>query len=302
MTLENNLIGQVFNIQRYSTHDGPGIRTTVFLKGCPLRCKWCQNPESQKMKPVLMFRADECTVCGKCVEVCPNGANSIVDGRLVIDRNLCTGCGACTKPDVCLAMTRKIEGKPMTVEEVMEQVNSDYNLYLNSGGGLTVSGGDCAVQPEFTASLLKAAHSDGVNTCVEITGAYPWERVEEITEHADYIYYDLKCMDDEKHKEGTGVSNKLVLENAKKLVEANKQIQFRTPLIPGFNDSRENVEETARFIRNELGLPPVEHLELLAYNNLGEEKYLRMGAEEPERHTCQSEEYLNELNDIVASM
>lgn len=302
MTFEKDLVGQVFNIQRYSTHDGPGIRTTVFLKGCPLRCKWCQNPESQKMTPVLMFRADKCTACGRCIDACPNGANSIVDGQLRIDRELCTGCGACTEPGICLAMTRRIEGEPMTVGEVMKQVNSDYNLYLNSGGGLTVSGGDCAVQPEFTVALLKAAHSDGVNTCVEITGAYPWERVEEIAEHADYIYFDLKCMDSEKHKEGTGVANKLILENAKKLVEAKKQIQFRTPLIPGFNDSRENIEATARFIREELGLSPVEHLELLAYNNLGEEKYLRMGLEAPERHTSQSDEYVKELNEIVASM
>ena len=302
MTLENNLVGQVFNIQRYSTHDGPGIRTTVFLKGCPLNCKWCQNPESQSMKPVLMFRADECTSCGRCIEECPNGANSIVNGQLVIDRERCTGCGACTKPGVCVANTRKIEGKPMTVEEVMEQVTSDYNLYLNSGGGLTISGGDCAVQPEFTAALLKAAHNEGINTCVEITGAYPWERVKDITEHADYVYYDLKCMDDAKHKEATGASNKHVLENAKRLVEANKQIQFRTPLIPGCNDSYEDVKATAGFIRNELGLSPIDHLELLAYNNLGEEKYLRMGADAPQRHKRQSDEYLDELNEIIASI
>jgi len=253
------------------------------------------------MKPVLMFRADECTLCGRCIEACPNEANRIVEGKMIIDRTLCTACGACTKSDVCFAMTRRIEGGAMTVEEVMDEVNSDYSLYMNSGGGLTVSGGDCAVQPDFTASLLENAHEDGINTCVEITGAYSWERVQKITEHADYIYYDLKCMDDEKHKEGTGVSNKLILENAKKLVEANKKIQFRTPLIPDFNDTRENVKATACFIRNELGLAPADHLELLAYNNLGEEKYSRMGADAPQGHTRQSEEYLKELNDIVAS-
>lgn len=301
MAQKNNLIGQVFNIQRYSTHDGPGIRTTVFLKGCPLRCKWCQNPESQSLHPVLMFRADECTSCGRCIDACPNKANSIVDGKLVIDWERCTACGACTSPAVCLSMTRKVEGKPMTVEEVMKQVSSDYNLYLNSGGGLTISGGDCAVQPEFTAALLKKAQEEGINTCVEITGAYPWERVQQITEDADYVYYDLKCMDDEKHKEGTGVSNRLILENARKLVEAKKQMLFRTPLIPGFNDDKENIEATASFIKNELGLSPSEHLELLAYNNLGEDKYLRLGFSEPQRHARQSDKYLDELEELVMS-
>ncbi len=130
----------------------------------------------------------------------PSKANSIVEGRLVVDRKLCHGCGACTEPDVCLAGTRKIEGGPMTVEEVMNQVVSDYSLYQNSGGGLTVSGGDCGLQPEFTAALLKAAHDNVINTCVEISGAFPWETIKMITDHADYIYYDLKCMDDKNIK------------------------------------------------------------------------------------------------------
>lgn len=296
------LVGQVFNIQRYSTHDGPGIRTTVFLKGCPLRCLWCQNPESQSMQPVLMFRKDKCTLCGRCIEVCPNRANSIVGGRLVVDRKRCKACGACASPGVCLAGTRKIEGKAMTVDEVMNQVASDYNLYQNSGGGLTVSGGDCEAQPEFTAELLKAAHKNLISTCVEITGAFPWETVKMITDHADFILYDLKCMDDKRHKDGTGVSNKRILENAKNLVKENKRIHFRVPLIPGFNDSREDIEATARFIRDELGLNPADHLELLAYNNLGEDKYLRLGDEDGRPgYQRQSDEYVKELNEIIAS-
>lgn len=296
------LVGQVYNIQRYSTHDGPGVRTTVFLKGCPLRCFWCQNPESQSIRPVLMFRQDKCTVCGRCIEACPQQANSIVEGRLAVDRKLCTACGVCAKPGVCLAGTRKIEGKAMTVNEVIKQVVSDYSLYQNSGGGITVSGGDCEAQPEFTTALLKAAHKNLINTCVEISGAFPWETVKQITDHADYILYDLKCMSDEKHKQGTGVSNKRILENAKNLVRENKWIYFRTPLIPGFNDSPENIEATARFIRDELRLNPADHLELLAYNNLGEDKYLRLGNEACPSYHRQSDEYVKELQAIIASV
>ena len=297
------LVGQVYNVQRYSTHDGPGVRTTVFLKGCPLRCFWCQNPESQSMQPVLMFRKDQCTLCGRCIEVCPNRANSIVDGRLVVDRKLCNACGVCAKPGVCLAGTRKIEGKTMTVNEIMDRVVSDYNLYQNSGGGITVSGGDCEAQPEFTAELLKAAHKNLINTCVEISGAFPWETVKMITDHADYILYDLKCVDDKRHIEGTGVSNKRILENAKNLVKENKRILFRTPLIPGFNDRPEDIEATARFIRDELGLNPADHLELLAYNNLGEDKYLRLGdGDMRPSYQRQPDEYVKELKEIIASI
>ncbi|MGI2260477.1 glycyl-radical enzyme activating protein [Shewanella sp. GXUN23E] len=304
MNVDNNnqLVGHVFNIQRYSLHDGPGIRTTVFLKGCPLRCFWCQNPESQSLKPTLMFRQDKCTSCGRCIDVCPHDANSIVDGKMVVDRSRCTGCGACAAPGVCLNETRKVEGKSMTVKEVMDLVTSDYNLYENSGGGLTVSGGDCAMQPEFTAALLEEAHKNVINTCVEISGAFPWKTIQKITEHADYIYYDLKCMDDQKHIEGTRISNKHVLENARKLVEMGKRMHFRTPLIPDFNDSKENIRATALFIRDDLGLNPAEHFELLPYNNLGEEKYVRIGIESPRRNKRQSDEYIRELNELIASI
>lgn len=298
---EKELTGQVFNIQRYSTHDGPGIRTTVFLKGCPLSCFWCQNPESQKSQPELLFNEEKCTLCSRCIEVCPTGANSIVDGSIVINRDLCTACGDCVIP--CIPKAREIEGSTMTVEEVMKEVMKDDTVYRNSKGGMTLSGGDCEAQPDFSVALLKAAHEQGVHTAVEITGAFSWEVVKGITDHADFIYYDLKHMNDAKHKEGTGLSNKLVLENAKNLVKANKNIHFRTPLIPGYNDSKEDIKELVDFIRDELHLNPAERLELLAYNPLGENKYERLSRadEVPQGYERQSQVYIDELNEIVAT-
>lgn len=300
LNIEKNLSGQVFNIQRYSTHDGPGIRTTVFLKGCPLSCFWCQNPESQKSKPELLVRGDKCTLCGRCIEVCESGANKIVDGKLFIDRELCSACGLCVIP--CIPQAREIEGSTMTVEEVIKEVKKDIRLYLNTNGGMTLSGGDCESQPTFSQALLNAAHDEGIHTAVEITGAFPWETVKRITDHADFIYYDLKHMDDNKHKEGTGISNKHVLENAKNLVLEGKNIHFRTPLIPGYNDSKDHIKEIVNFIRNDLHLNPAERLELLAYNELGENKYARLGRdhEAPIGYKRQSEEYFNELKEIVA--
>jgi len=294
------LVGQVFNIQRYSTHDGPGIRTTVFLKGCPLRCLWCQNPESQSKQPVLMYKKHLCTLCGRCLEACLNRSSRIVNGELIIARKRCMACGACVS--ACLAEARTIEGKTMTVEQVMTEVMKDFYLYMNSGGGITISGGDCEMQPEFTAALLEVAHEQGIHTAVEITGAFPWETVKKTADHADVVLYDIKCMDETRHKEGTGLSNTHVLENAKKLVEENTEIYFRMPLIPGYNDSREDVAAVAQFVRD-LGLSPADRLELLPYNNLGEDKYSRIDYDGPRPHyQRQSDEYIEELNALCASI
>ena len=300
-TQHSQITGQVFNIQRFSTHDGPGIRTTVFLKGCPLRCAWCQNPESQSLEPVLLLNSDRCTVCGRCIKACPHGVNTIDCGKLVMEREKCTFCGACIP--ACLIEARTIEGKTMTVEEVMTEVAKDYLSYESSGGGLTISGGDCEMQPEFTVALLKAARSEGIHTAVEITGVYPWDKVKAITDEADFILYDLKHMDDARHIEGTRVSNKHILENARHLVEQGRPILFRIPLIPGYNDSRENVEATARFVADLFGSAVSDKLELLPYNNLGEDKYDRMDFDGPRpKHSRQDDDYIAELNALVAAI
>ena len=297
ISYEADLVGQVFNIQRYSTHDGPGVRTTVFLKGCPLRCYWCQNPESQSLNPVLMVKKDRCTGCGRCIKACKQDAIKIIDGIAQTDRSLCNVCGKCAT--FCLNKVRTIEGESMTVKQVIDVVKRDYNLYMNSGGGLTISGGACEMQPEFTVNLLKAAHDNGINTAVEMEGAFPWKTIEAIAEHCDFIMYDLKHMDDTKHKEGTRVSNKTILENAEKLVKMGKKIKFRTPLIPGFNDSKESISSITNFIRDKLGLDTKKCYELLAYNNLGEDKYERLDMHDIcPKNKRQSAEYIAELNAI----
>ena len=295
---DGSLVGQVFNIQRYSTADGPGVRTTVFLKGCPLRCFWCQNPESQPLKPVLFIRHDKCVHCGRCANACPNGAISRnAEGKIVTDRSKCTACGACVTK--CLLKVREIQGEPKTVEEVVSVIRRDKRLYHNSGGGITISGGACEMQHQFTVEILKAAQDEGIHTAVEIEGFFPWNITGEIVKYCDYIMYDIKCIDEEQHEKGTGVTNANILHNAKKIVEMGKEVLFRTPLIPTFNDDKETITAVVNFVRDELGLDPATHLELLPYNNLGEEKYGRMDFEgfRPQ-FSRQSEEHIEMLNAI----
>lgn len=296
-------MGHIFKIQRYSTHDGPGVRTTVFLKGCPLHCFWCQNPESQSINPVLFVQSDKCIKCGRCVDACSNAVNEITDNNLQVNRSPCQLCGDCVKPEVCLLSLRKIEGRSVTVEEIINSVIRDYNLYVNTGGGITISGGAPEAQPRFSVELLKAAKENLIHTCIETTGYASWEKLKPIIDLTDFILFDLKCIDEQKHIEGTGQSNRLILENAKNIIKENKEILFRTPLIPGFNDTPEEVETIAHFIFNELKLSPANYLELLPYNRLGEEKYKYMGLKKVQLNAQhQKIEYLENLNTIKNSI
>lgn len=292
--------GIVFNIQRFSTHDGPGIRTTVFLKGCPLRCFWCQNPESQSIKPTLMINDSACTGCGRCIEKCSVGGNRIwEDGLVRVDRSLCTACGRCT--EACFNDARFISGEEMEVAEVMDVVLRDKAMYSNSGGGMTLSGGEVTVQPEFSRQLLKMAKEEGIHTAIETCGFVKWDVLESLLEYADYVMYDIKSVFPDKHKEGTGVDNALILENAKKTAEFRPCL-FRMPLIPGFNDAPEDVRALAKYVKEELGLT-ANHIELLAYNNLGEEKYLRMGKDgAAPKMRRQSDEYLALLQEEIRNV
>lgn len=292
--------GIISNIQRYSVHDGPGIRTTVFLKGCPLRCFWCQNPETQDLNPVLMVNVTLCTHCGRCIPSCKKQAiyREEVTNRVITNRSICTGCGACVSS--CVAAARKISGEGTTVGEVMEIVLRDYNTFKKSKGGLTLSGGEATMQPEFAAELLKAGKEEWLHTAIETCGLASSETLLAVTEYADLVLFDLKMMDPKRHQEGTRAKNDIILDNAKLLVQEKRNVLFRTPLIPGFNDNPEDVVATKRFVADELGLDPAKHIELLKYNTLGEGKYDNLGRAAENMHgSPQPDDFFEVLNGLL---
>jgi len=266
--------GCIFDIQRFSIQDGPGIRTTVFFKGCPLTCWWCDNPESQSPLPQLIYMAHLCQRCYKCVEVCPNRAVQVrSDGSLGIDRGLCQACGRCV--EVCLAEARHISGRMMTVGEVVEIVRRDAPFYRNSGGGVTASGGEATSQPIFLSNLFQECQKRGYHTALDTCGYVKWEVLEPILAHVDLVLFDVKHTDPELHKKLTGVSNELILENARRIVAKGVTLILRVPLIPGCNDSEQNIRDIARFA---LELGSVE-VNLLPYHKFGLKKYEALGLE-----------------------
>ena len=270
--------GKIFNIQHYSIHDGPGIRTTVFFMGCPLRCLWCQNPESQGFQPMLFFDVEKCTGCGQCVEACPEGAIQIIRDKSKTKREKCQGHGDCV--EICPYDARSLMGRNTTAGEVFEAVNADAIFYQNSGGGVTISGGDPVAQPDFAISILKLCQDAGIHTAIETCGHAKWEIINRILEHVDLVLYDFKHMNSDIHQDYTGVNNELILDNAKRIYHTLKlDMLARIPIMPRCNDSAENLKLTARFIADELGRTITVHL--LPYHRLGETKYERM--EEPQK-------------------
>jgi len=265
--------GIIFNIQRYSIHDGPGIRTLVFLKGCPLRCVWCANPESQSGQPEIAVVANRCIGCGKCIANCPEDAIASTQAGNVIDRTKCTACGVCV--DVCYAESIQMMGYYRTVAEVLEEIEGDCIFYGQSGGGVTISGGEPFFQPEFTFLLLKACKNKGLHTAVETCGFSAYEKIEPCLPYIDLILYDIKHLDKNVHKHITGVSNSLILQNARRLSATGVELVVRMPVVPGFNDSKENLVRTAEFAR-EIG---VTEMHLLPYHEFGRQKYQQLGRE-----------------------
>ena len=290
--------GKLYDIQRFAIHDGPGIRTLVFMKGCPLECLWCSTPQTQRSSPDLLYIEVNCKKCLRCVDVCPEKAILFSDNeKIEIDRKLCNTCGQCV--DACPNQALKLVGEQKTVEQLFQEVMKDSNFYRRSDGGVTIGGGEATMQPEFVTALLKKCKEIFVHTAMETCGYVKWDQLEKILEHIDLLYFDIKHMDSRIHEEITGVSNELILENARKASEM-RPIIIRIPVIPGLNDSEENLLNTAKFA-SELG-ENLLRIELLPYHKFGTGTYEQLGREYSLKHIePPSEEHMNKLKKVTES-
>jgi pyruvate formate lyase activating enzyme len=268
--------GVVFNIQSYSIHDGPGIRTVVFFKGCPLSCLWCSNPESQDARPELGIYGSLCRRCGRCVEACPKGAISPAPGgEPVTDRSRCVLCGACEK--ACPHRVRKVYGREVSAADLLAEIEKDTPFYVRSGGGVTFSGGEPTLQYELLVDLLRACRARYIHTALETCGFLRDDaKFDDLLALVDLVLYDIKCIDDEKHRRFTGVSNETILRNARRIASSGGKMIVRVPLVPGFNDTREDIEAIGGFV---LSLISVREVNLLPYHQLGASKYGMLGRE-----------------------
>lgn len=268
--------GLIFDVQRFALNDGPGIRTTVFLKGCPLNCQWCHNPESQSFAEQLSFNFSKCTNCLSCVEACPYGAHYVNNGVHKMNHDICKTCGKCV--DSCLYNALKIFGKNADADSLMVEIKKDFQYYKASGGGLTISGGEPMSQFTFTKALLMAAKEKGIHTCLDTCGYAPTEYYEEILHYVDIFLFDYKATDDNKHKELTGVSNALILKNLNYLYSKGASIILRCPLIQGINDDIEHMRELANMYQR---YPKLLKIDIMPYHNIGNDKYCQIGKKAP---------------------
>ncbi|BDR80519.1 glycyl-radical enzyme activating protein [Clostridium tetani] len=271
--VDYNKKGTIFNIQRFSVNDGPGLRTTVFLKGCPLSCRWCSNPESQDKNKQLMFNIKNCIECGKCEEICKLKAIDFSNPNR-IDRHKCTHCGECA--EVCYPGALVISGEEMTVEEVVKELKKDAIHFRNSNGGITLSGGEPLMQLEFALELLKACKTMGWHTAMETTAYTNKDIINNVMPYLDLALLDIKTLNSNKHKEYIGGDNEIILENAKEIVKLVKDVIIRVPVIPEFNADKESIADIAMFAKN---LEIVKEIHLLPYHKLGVNKYKCIGKE-----------------------
>lgn len=276
--------GVIFDLKRYAVHDGPGIRTTVFLKGCPLRCRWCHNPESWSQAPERAYRANRCTGCGRCIEACPGGAISRAGDRVQTDSDRCTLCGDCVR--ACPSGAREILGRRVSVDELMARIERDVIFFDTSGGGVTVSGGEPLMQPDFVERLLAECKTREIHTALDTTCHGPWETLERIGRHVDLFLCDVKLMDPAAHRRLTGVSNELILENLRRLTASGRRVIIRMPVIPGVNDGEENLTATGEFVGS-LGQSPggsvdaPVRVDILPYNEAMRGKLDRLAEDYP---------------------
>jgi pyruvate formate lyase activating enzyme len=266
--------GIVFDIRRFSIHDGPGIRTTVFLKGCPLECAWCHNPESQAADPELIMRPNRCLRCGACVEACPEDAIRLGADGPITDLARCERCGLCT--DACFSGARELAGRELTAAQVMAEIERDRPFYDESGGGATFSGGEPLLQPEFLLELLQTCRAGEIATALDTCGYAPYAVLDRIRPYVDLFLYDIKTLDDRKHRALTGVSNELIVRNLQALGKRGARIIVRVPVIPGINDGARELRAVGALVAT---LPSVVRVELLPYHRIGVEKYGRIARE-----------------------
>lgn len=261
---------RIFEIKRFAVHDGDGIRTTVFFKGCPLKCVWCHNPEGIDFRPQLAYYENKCIGCGECVGVCPENAHATENGMHVFDREKCIACGRCA--DICLGDALIFYGKEMTVSELLPQLLEDKEFYDNSGGGVTLSGGECLMQADFCTELLKELKSHGIHTAVDTCGFVSRDAIDKVMPYTDIFLYDLKAFDEDVHIKCTGRSNKIILENMKYIDSCNKKAEIRIPYVPDFNSAE--IEKLAEFMD---GLKNITAVRVLPYHNYAGSKYESLG-------------------------
>lgn len=266
----------IINIQKFSVHDGDGIRTTIFFKGCMLNCWWCHNPESQSFTPELLYNAERCTGCTRCIEVCPQHGIRMVNGQFLADRTKCDACGTCA--DACLNNAREVCGRTYTIKELIREIEKDQMFYEESGGGVTLSGGESMLQdPEYMEQLCRQLHRKGFNIAVDTCGFAPWSTYERVLPYVDTFLYDVKLMDPERHKKYIGQDNALILENLKKLSQAGANINLRIPLITPVNTSDQDIQDIISFLKeNDIRIVKTN---LLPYHNTGNHKYEKLGEE-----------------------